>query len=101
MAELSGADTCVTPVLSVAELVDDEQFTSRHAFVEAVAGPPTDGEDRPSRFRQVGAVFAGMEDIEEPVTVTDPLRTDTEQLLTQAGIEPARIAELRAKGVVG
>ncbi len=100
VAELSGADTCVTPVLSVAELVDDEQYAARHAFVEAVADPPPTDEGRPSRFRQVGAVFAGMEDLEEPVTVTDPLRTDTERLLTTAGIEPDRIAELRARGVV-
>ena len=38
VAELAGADTCVSPVLSVAELVDDDQFEARQAFVEAVAG---------------------------------------------------------------
>ena len=34
--ELGPADTCVAPVLSVAELVDDPQFTARGAFVDAV-----------------------------------------------------------------
>ena len=37
VAELAAADTCVTPVLSVAELADDDQYVARHAFVEAVA----------------------------------------------------------------
>ena len=32
---LAGADTCVSPVLTVAELVDDEQYRARRAIVEA------------------------------------------------------------------
>jgi alpha-methylacyl-CoA racemase len=100
VAELSGADTCVTPVLSVAELVDDEQYAARHAFVEAgPVGAWTDGTPPPG-FRQVGAVLAGMEDPNEPVPVSDPLRTDTDRLLAAAGIGPERIAGLRARGVV-
>ena len=42
VAELAGADTCVTPVLSVAELVDDDQYRARHAFVEAVVTATAD-----------------------------------------------------------
>ena len=62
VAELSPADTCVAPVLTVAELVDDPQFAARGAFVEAEH--PTEG-----RFRQVGRVLAGMEPIEGTVKV--------------------------------
>ncbi len=57
-ALLAGADTCVTPVLSAEELVDDEQYAARHAIVEAVTA--TGGRGGPTRFRQVGPVLAGM-----------------------------------------
>jgi alpha-methylacyl-CoA racemase len=100
VAELSGADTCVTPVLSAAELAGDAQYAARHAFVDAVDAFSSAGEGRSHRFRQVGAVFAGMEHPVEPVNVTDPSRTDTDQLLAATGLEPERIADLRARGVV-
>jgi alpha-methylacyl-CoA racemase len=98
VAELGGADTCVTPVLSAAELADDDQYAARGAFVDAVAPSGAGGAAR--RFRQVGAVLAGMERPSQPVTVTDPGRTDTDRLLADAGLEPPRIAELRTRGVV-
>ena len=61
VAELAGADTCVTPVLSVAELVDDDQFRRpprhRRGGDRAAGRRP---ERSPTRFRQVGPVLAGM-----------------------------------------
>ncbi len=109
VAELAGSDACVTPVLSVAELVGDEQFEARGAIVEAeiaFSGGPdgpggsggTGGE--PNRFRQVGPVLAGMEPAGATVTIGDPLRSDTDRLLAAAGLGTERIAELRAKGAV-
>jgi alpha-methylacyl-CoA racemase len=103
VAELSGADTCVTPVLSVAELVDDEQYAARHAIVEVVAdadavGPS--GTAPPARFRQVGPVLAGMVAPDGPVVVPDQSRTDTDALLAAAGLAPEGIADLRDRGVV-
>ena len=50
--ELGPADTCVAPVLSVPELVDDAQYAARDAFVDAAH--PDGGE-----FRQVGYTLAG------------------------------------------
>jgi crotonobetainyl-CoA:carnitine CoA-transferase CaiB-like acyl-CoA transferase len=50
--ELGPADTCVAPVLSVPEVVADEQYRARGAFVDAE--DPEHG-----RFRQVGYVLAG------------------------------------------
>jgi len=97
---LAGSDTCVSPVLSVAELVDDEQYRTRRSFVEVTrpaAGGPSAG---PARFRQVAAVLAGMEGRDRPVVAGDPERSDTEALLAAAGVGPGRIAELREKGVV-
>jgi alpha-methylacyl-CoA racemase len=52
VAELGPADTCVAPVLSVPEVVEDEQYESRGAFVDA--SDPDHG-----AFRQVGYVLAG------------------------------------------
>ncbi|MEY2566651.1 MAG: alpha-methylacyl-CoA racemase [Actinomycetota bacterium] len=50
-AELAPADTCVAPVLSIPEVVADEQFAARNAFVWATA--------EHGDFRQVGWVLAG------------------------------------------
>ena len=129
VAELAAADTCVTPVLSVAELVGDEQFLARHAFVDAVAGiSGTSGTSgacgasgtsgaggasggrgvsgsgvaggEPTRFRQVGPVLAGMRSPDEPVVAVDPLHTDTDRLLAGAGLAPSHIGGLRERGIV-
>jgi alpha-methylacyl-CoA racemase len=98
VAELAGADTCVTPVLSVAELVDEDQFAARHAVVAAVT--TRSGTTEPTRFRQVGPVLAGMAPATEPVELGDPERSDTARLLGAAGLTAARIAELEEMGVV-
>jgi crotonobetainyl-CoA:carnitine CoA-transferase CaiB-like acyl-CoA transferase len=105
--ELAGFDTCVSPVQTVADLVDDEQYRSRRAIVDVVmdaedSAAPLDGSDAggPKRFRQVGPVLAGMVRPEGPVAVRDPATSDAGALLEAAGIPPERIAELRAKGVV-
>jgi len=97
IALLAGADTCVTPVLSAAELVDDEQYVARHAFVDATVQPANGA---PVRFRQVGPVLAGMERPDGTVALGDPLRSDTDRLLGDAGLSAAHITELRARGVV-
>jgi alpha-methylacyl-CoA racemase len=97
---LAGADTCVTPVLSVDELVDDEQYAARGAIVEAVVEP--DG-GSPRRFRQVGPVLAGMVAPTGPIEVADPADpagTDTDRLLSAAGLTADRITELRDRGIV-
>ena len=93
VAELAGADTCVAPVYSVPELVDDPQFLSRGAF--AVAG---DEEHGP--FRQVGAVLAGSEPPAGDHVVPPPGHTDTEEVLLSAGVGADELGRLRTAGVV-
>ena len=93
VAELAGADTCVAPVLEVEEALVDEQFTARRAVVEAEH--PVHG-----RLRQVGALLAGMARLEEPVVLPDPERSDTAELLAEAGMADAAVAELMDLGVV-
>ncbi|MGO8870801.1 MAG: CaiB/BaiF CoA transferase family protein [Acidimicrobiales bacterium] len=98
VSELAGADTCVAPVLSAAELVEDDQFVARGAFVEAVrdgaGGAPT------GRFRQVAPLLAGMVAPDGPIPLPDPIGTDTDRLLRAAGVDQGRIVGLREKGVV-
>jgi len=90
---LSGADTCVAPVQSVAEIDADPQYAWRGAVVEAKhAGRGT--------FRQVGPVLAGMARLAEPVCVPDSETTDTDELLAAAGLPPERLADLRARKVI-
>jgi alpha-methylacyl-CoA racemase len=93
VAELAGADTCVAPVLAVAEVADDEQFAYRGSVVEAVH--PTHG-----RFRQVAPVLAGMGRPAEPVHLPDPSVTSTDRLLKAAGVDPSTVADWRAKGAI-
>jgi alpha-methylacyl-CoA racemase len=99
VAELAAADTCVTPVLSADELIEDDQYVARRAFVEAVAEPGSAG-SAPARFRQVGPVLAGMPSPDGPVAIPDPSRSDTARLLAAAGLTPSHISELTERGIV-
>jgi alpha-methylacyl-CoA racemase len=93
VAELAPADTCVAPVLTVPELIADEQYLARGAFVDATH--PEHG-----TFRQVGPVLAGMTGDGTPYAVRDASVTDTDELLLAAGVSPAECAQLHAHGVV-
>ena len=91
--ELSGADTCVAPILEPSEVSSDPQYVYRGAFVEA--DHPTAG-----RFGQVGPLLAGMPDIEQPVSLPEPAITQTAALLEAAGISEERVAAMRSRGVL-
>jgi alpha-methylacyl-CoA racemase len=93
VGKLSAADTCVAPVQSVSEIAHDPQFADRGAVVEAV---DTNGRS----FGQVGAVLAGMPPVSVPVPVRPAAVTDTDELLEAAGLDRARIIDLRRQGVV-
>lgn len=85
---LAAADTCVAPVLDVAEAV-----ATRDAAVTAV-GP--DG----TRLRQLRPLLAGTGAPAEPVVLPDPQATATPALLGAAGLADDDIAELLRRGVV-
>jgi len=91
--ELAAQDTCVAPVLSVPELVDEPHFRSRGAF--ATARHPTHGE-----FGQLAPLLAGQVR-EAAYDVDDAADTDADDLLTAAGYSPAEVAKLREAGVIG
>jgi alpha-methylacyl-CoA racemase len=90
---LAPSDTCVAPVLSVRELIDDAQYAARGAFVDAEH--PTAG-----RFRQVGPVLAGQVPPTATYELRDATETDVGELLTGAGFAVEEIEQLRADGVV-
>ena len=97
---LAAADTCVSPVLTVAELVEDEQYVARRVVVEATLDGDARADGAPASFRQVGPVLAGMPGAGQPVVAGDSSRSDTDELLAAAGVAAERIMELRTKGVV-
>jgi alpha-methylacyl-CoA racemase len=90
-ALLADADTCVAPVLDVAEVAGDPQFVARGAVVEAehpVHGP----------FRQLGPVLAGSAAFDG--AVPDTTVTDTDAVFGEAGLTADEIARLRTEGAV-
>jgi alpha-methylacyl-CoA racemase len=93
VAELAPADTCVSPIYTVAELVDDPQLAARGAIAEATH--ETAGE-----FRQLGTLLAGTDTARTSFAVRDTVHTDTDELLAAAGYDDTTIAALRSEGVV-
>jgi len=93
VAQLAPADTCVAPVYTVPELVDDPHFAARTLFVDAES-------DERGRFRQAGWLLAGQEREQPPPRVRAQSVTDTGELLEAAGYTSEEIEELREKGVV-
>jgi alpha-methylacyl-CoA racemase len=90
---LAPADTCVAPVLTIPELIDDEQYVARDAFVDATHADH-------GTFRQVGPTFAGMQRPAAPYEARDAAVTDTDELLQAAGLSPAECGKLREEGVI-
>ena len=89
-ALLAPADTCVAPVLSVPEVVEDPQL--RRGLVESVH--PTRG-----TFTSVGPTLAGQVKAER-YEVREGDVTDTDELLAAAGLSKDDIAKLHDAGVI-
>ena len=89
---LAGADTCVAPVLQVAEVADDAQFRARGAVVTATH--PTRG-----TFAQLAPLLAGMDRSAAP-TLPDMTVTDTQHLLKEAGVDGETVARWVERRVV-
>jgi alpha-methylacyl-CoA racemase len=93
VAELGPADTCVAPVYSVPELVDDEQVKARGAIATAT-------HDTEGAFRQLGTLLAGTDTQRRSFRVRDATVTDTDVVLRAAGFTDTDIEALRAEGAV-
>ncbi len=92
VADLGPADTCVSAVQTVPELVDDEQYCARGVFIEI--DHPTEG-----LMGQVAPVLAGQAGADE-MTISDQRVTNTAARLAGAGLTSDRIAELLDEGVI-
>ncbi len=90
--ELADADTCVTPVLSIAEVTADVHLNARDVFSQ-IDGP--DGKDR----RQVAPVIAGALRGDRYEAV-DPTHTDTAELLAMTSLDSADIEALIKEGAI-
>lgn len=93
VAQLGPADTCVSEVNSVAEAVDDEQYTARGVVADAVSD--TDGP-----FRQSSPVWAGTVAPDGPYRVRDGTVTDTTTLLASVGLDADLVDELVQTGAI-
>jgi len=93
VAVLAPADTCVSPVYTVPELVTDPHVVARGVIAEAK-------HDSAGTFRQLGTLLAGTDTTRSTFELRETNVTDTDELLAAAGLEPAAIDELRHKGVV-
>lgn len=89
-AVFAGRDACVTPVLGLAEAASHPHNVARGTYDVDESG-----------LTQPGAAprFGGTPTASRPVTRT--LGAHTDEVLREAGLDDAGIAELRARGVVG
>jgi alpha-methylacyl-CoA racemase len=90
---LGPANTCVSAVATVPDLVEDEHFRDRDVIV--TAHRPDD-----DAFEQVGFVLAGQAKDQAAPIVRDATATDTDAVLAEAGYSVDDIAALRAEGAV-
>jgi len=93
VAELAPADTCVSPVYEVSELVDDPHFAARGAFVEAK-------EAEHGTFRQTGPVLAGARRDVPVHEVPPPDHSNTDAVLREAGLDEGTLRRLREAGAI-
>ncbi len=90
---LAGNDTCVAPVLTIPEVVQNEHWRARGVFMQAEH--PEDGV-----FDQVAPILAGGVRAHAKHTVRPGDETDTRRLLAEAGVDEDEISQLLAEGAV-
>ena len=93
VTELAPADTCVAPVLSLAELAQAPLFQAR-GVIQEVEHP------QHGRFRQLAPVLAGASRRSSDLQLRDAAASDAEPLLRAAGYTDAEIEALRGAGSV-
>ena len=93
MEELAANDTCVAPVLSIPEVVENEHWRARGVFMQAEH--PEDG-----RFDQVSPILAGGHRDHPVHSVRVDDATDTRALLAEAGLSEGEVDKLLEEGAV-
>lgn len=90
---LAAENTCVAPVLSIAEVVEDKHLQARNTYMKA--NHPSEGE-----FTQLAPVLAGCERDQPVHQVQAAGVTNTDEVLKAAGFSDEDIARLKASGGV-
>ena len=90
---LAAENTCMAPVLSVAEVVKDEHFLARNTFMKAVH--PEKGE-----FTQLAPVLAGCDRMQPDYHLPVKGTTNIKEVLTAAGFAEDAIQQLLDSGAV-
>ena len=93
VAELAPRNTCVAPVYSIAELLQDPQFLSRQVLIDAVHA-------QRGNIRQLGPILAGADRTQSTYSLPDSSTTDTDELLRGVGVSQPQIDKMRRDGVV-
>ncbi len=83
VAELAPNNTCVAPVYTIPELVEDEHLQARKVFMQAEHAEQ-------GGFRQVGPILAGGVREQPTHKVPDPDQTEAKEILEQSGIARIR-----------
>jgi alpha-methylacyl-CoA racemase len=91
--ELAPNDTCVAPVLTIPEVVDEPHWRARNLFMEAEL------EER-GVFEQVGPVLAGGIRHQARHSVKDSEETETRVFLAENGFALDEISKLLEEGAV-
>ncbi len=93
VADLAPNDTCVAPVYTIPEVVEDEHLNARGAFMHAEHrehGP----------FRQVAPILAGGARNQPKHQVPDPDQTEAREILEQSGFAPHQVEQMLSSGAV-
>ncbi len=90
---LAANETCVSPVLEIAEICNDDALQARGAFNEVLT---REGE----KFRQLAPLFGGMRHSVEPVSISDASEFHTHNLLAEIGMSQESIDQLIQANVV-
>ena len=93
VAELAPRNTCVAPVYSIAELLQDPQFLSRQVLIDAVHA-------QRGNIRQLRTILAGADRTQSTYSLPDSSTTDTDELLRGVGVSQPQIDKMRGDGVV-
>lgn len=93
VAALAGENTCLAPVLSIAEVATNPHLRARQTFMRA-RHPERGG------FEQLGPVLAGGARQQPEHQVRAAGATDTDAVLAAAGFSAAEIEDLRRCGAV-
>lgn len=88
------ADTCVSPVLEIDEVIDNPQFLSRHMFPQF--DHPTEG-----KVRQLGAPIKLSETPAQFSSFAPVTGQHTEEIMHGLGYTDRQIEEMRESGVIG